>query len=158
MNKEEFYEKHCKWCGTQRCPGVLNEDPSWYEECPDYRKEVLCEDIGTVKFIYPESFESFGNLVEPLSLEEAHIDIIPLPARKVLSEFVEQLKSLMTVDVTHPWGFGKLSVDMMEWASLLYKYELPIDKDWLESLSEKDKEAIESGRLLREKKKKENNT
>lgn len=112
------------------------------------------------EFCKPISIKNISLNNEPLaglSLEEAHIDIIPLPAHQVLSEFVERLKSLMTVDVTHPWGFGKLSVDMMEWASLLYKYELPIDKDWFESLSEKDKEAIESGKLLREKKKKENN-
>lgn len=36
MTKEEFIEKHCKMCGTQRCEGI---DTDWFDGC-HYRNEL----------------------------------------------------------------------------------------------------------------------
>lgn len=36
MTKEEFIEKHCKMCGTQRCEGIGTE---WFDGC-GYRNEL----------------------------------------------------------------------------------------------------------------------
>lgn len=36
---KEFYENHCKMCGTQRCSGVYDED--WREGCEYYVHEIL---------------------------------------------------------------------------------------------------------------------
>lgn len=37
MTKEEFIEKYCRMCGTQRCDGT----DEWLEGCPHYRREIL---------------------------------------------------------------------------------------------------------------------
>lgn len=36
MNKEEFIEKHCKECGSQRCEGI---GTAWFDGCP-FRGEL----------------------------------------------------------------------------------------------------------------------
>ena len=37
MTEQEFIEKYCIMCGTQRCEGTGN----WLEGCPHYKKEIL---------------------------------------------------------------------------------------------------------------------
>lgn len=41
MTFEEFNEKYCMPCGTQRCGGIYDE--VWREGCPRYREEILGE-------------------------------------------------------------------------------------------------------------------
>lgn len=36
MTTEEFYEKYCRLCGSQRCPGI--EDPDWGSGCEHYNE------------------------------------------------------------------------------------------------------------------------
>lgn len=31
MNESDFIEKHCLWCGTQRCEGIATV---WFDGCP----------------------------------------------------------------------------------------------------------------------------
>lgn len=41
MTHEEFTEKYCNNCGTQRCAGINDED--FREGCLDYRREFYGE-------------------------------------------------------------------------------------------------------------------
>lgn len=39
MTPEEFEEKYCSMCGTQRCGGITDEE--FRDGCPHYSKEYL---------------------------------------------------------------------------------------------------------------------
>lgn len=39
LTKEEFYEKYCSYCGSQRCEGI---DTVWFEGCK-YKDLLLLE-------------------------------------------------------------------------------------------------------------------
>lgn len=41
LTKEEFYEKYCSYCGSQRCEGI---DTVWFDGCR--HKEELLETGG----------------------------------------------------------------------------------------------------------------
>ena len=49
MTYEEFINKYCLLCGTQRCHGVYDE--ICREGCTDYRREFLKEKEKQVKFV-----------------------------------------------------------------------------------------------------------
>ena len=41
ISNQQFYDKHCKMCGTQRCMGI--DDETMREGCVHYREEILHE-------------------------------------------------------------------------------------------------------------------
>ena len=49
MTYEEFMNKYCVLCGTQRCTGIY--DKICREGCTDYRREFLNEKEKQAKFV-----------------------------------------------------------------------------------------------------------
>lgn len=47
---EAFYEKHCRFCGTQRCHGVFDEE--FREGCEHYQKATGTYDDSRDNVIY----------------------------------------------------------------------------------------------------------
>lgn len=67
MNKEEFVEKHCKECGSQRCEGI---GTAWFDGCP-FRGELTSVEEFLITYGY--------------SVDEAkilHTDIITAQTKK----------------------------------------------------------------------------
>lgn len=53
---EEFYNKHCVNCGSQRC----THNGEWLKECEHYKEETMENKLEQIKIDIPKGYEFFG--------------------------------------------------------------------------------------------------
>lgn len=103
MNREEFVEKHCKMCGTQRCEGIGTE---WFDGC-HYRNEL-------------DGYEE--DIKHKLDLEEI---------LRAYNEYLKATKDKSGNYTTTAIGTGENIVDRDYLDKVMKKYSIDYNYGWI---------------------------